>query len=73
MDHMPSTAIDTIESLLHHVLETTEDAERRFKLRTALQFLEFVRKSHDAATETLADADLEPALEDQLRQLGYLD
>lgn len=70
---MSSTTIDTIESLLHRVLEATEDTERRFELRTALQLLEFVRESHDVAAETLADVDLEPELEDQLRQLGYLD
>ena len=67
-----TTTIDAVERLLESVLAATEDAERRFKLRTALQLLVFLRESHDVASETLAEADLEPELEDQLRQLGYL-
>ena len=70
---MSATAIDTLETLLHGLLEDATDQNRRFKLRTALQLLVFIRESHDVAVETLEEADLDPELSDQLRQLGYLD
>lgn len=70
---MTTTAIETLETHLQGLLGEAVDAKRRFKLRTALQLVVFIRESHDVALETLEGADLDPALGDQLRQLGYLE
>lgn len=69
----PTTAIETIRTILESVLEETEGADVHFKLRSALQLLVFLEERHDLTRTTLADAELDGGTRDALRELGYLD
>lgn len=69
---MGNTTIERAITLLEDVLVGTEDEDQRFKLRTALQLLEVIENRHDAASEVLADTDIDAETRENLQQLGYL-
>lgn len=69
---MPSTAIDTIETLLDPLLYETEDPEVRFKIRTILSLLSVVKAQNDIARTALSASDVPDELQDDLINLGYI-
>lgn len=70
---MSDTVLGTTSSLLRGVLDTVEDEEARFKVRTALQLLVVAEDEHERLAETLSEAELDDDLQDRLRDLGYVD
>lgn len=70
---MGSTTIDRVRDLIEGVLADTSDEEHCFRLRTALQLLEYVDEQHDAANRALADCELDDETRRRLEQLGYLE
>ena len=70
---MGTTAIGTIETLLNSVLENIEDSESKYKLRQALCLLQVVGQQQIDAQKALEDLNLDTEVEDNLRDLGYLD
>ena len=70
---MGNTAIGRIRDLIESVAKDTDDREHQFKLRTALQLLEYIEAQHEAANEALADCDMDKQTRENLRQLGYLE
>jgi hypothetical protein len=67
------TTIDTIRTLLENAVAESDDSEVHFKLRTALQLLAVIDREHDAASKALANAEIEPDVREDLRELGYVD
>lgn len=70
---MAGASLETAETLLTGLLEDIDDEQARFKIRTALQLVVVAQDEHDRASESLEAADLDPELEDRLRELGYLE
>lgn len=70
---MTDTTIDTIGTLLENAVSKTDDPEVRFKLRTALQLLAVIDREHDVASAALENAEIEPDVRENLRELGYVD
>jgi hypothetical protein len=70
---MADTAIGTIETMLKSALEDVEDGDVKYKLRQSLSLLKAVELHHVDAREALEDVDLDPDVEDNLRELGYLE
>lgn len=70
---MSETPLDTIETILESLLETSDDSETCYKLRTSLQLLTVIRTQENLAKEALADCEMEEELRQRLQQLGYLD
>ena len=70
---MSELAIDTIDNLLESSIEETNDAEIRFKLRTARQLLAVLRNDQEQVAQTLEEVELTEESRQQLRELGYLD
>jgi hypothetical protein len=73
LEHMTGTTIDTIGTLLESAVDETDESEVRFKLRTALQLLTVIDREHDTASKALENAELEPGVREDLRELGYVD
>ena len=69
---MGYTTIDRVRDLLEGVLAGATDDEHRFRLRTALQLLEYVEEQHDAADRALANCELDEETRTRLERLGYL-
>ncbi len=66
---MSDETLATIETLLKSVLDETDDPDKSYKLRTALQLLEI----HQDNTERLREAaEADADLQERLHQLGYL-
>jgi len=66
---MSDETLATIDALLKSVLDETDDPDKSYKLRTALQLLEI----HQDNTERLREAaDSDADLQERLHQLGYL-
>jgi metal-sulfur cluster biosynthetic enzyme len=70
---MAETAIGTIETLLKSSLETVDDPDVKYKLRQSLSLLRAVELQHVDAREALEDVELDPEVEGNLRELGYLE
>jgi metal-sulfur cluster biosynthetic enzyme len=70
---MAETAIGTIETMLKSALETVDDPDVKYKLRQSLSLLKTVELQHVDAREALEDVELDPEVEDNLRELGYLE
>jgi len=67
---MPDETNDTIRTLLESALERVDDEEANYKLRTALQLLDF-QQSQIERLQAAADSDGE--LRERLETLGYLE
>jgi hypothetical protein len=67
---MPDETIETIRTLLESALEHVGDEEANYKLRTALQLLDF-QESQIERLQTAAESDGE--LKERLESLGYLE
>jgi len=67
---MPDETNDTIRTLLESALEHVDDEEANYKLRTALQLLDF-QQSQIERLQAAADSDGE--LKERLETLGYLE
>jgi len=50
---MEITAIERIRGLIESIVEDTDDEERQFKLRTALQLLEYIEHNTKQRTRHL--------------------
>lgn len=70
---MSTTSIERAIELTESVLEETDNSEHKFKLRTAIQLLEVIKGRHDAASDVLADCELDRQVEENLQELGYLE
>jgi metal-sulfur cluster biosynthetic enzyme len=70
---MAETALGTIETMLHSALDDVEDSDVKYKLRQSLSLLKTVEMHHVDAREALDDVELDPEVERNLRELGYLD
>jgi hypothetical protein len=70
---MGDTAIGTIETLLNSALDDVEDGQVKYKLRQSLSLLKAVELQHVDARKALEDVDLDSEVEENLRELGYLD
>ena len=70
---MDPTTTGRIIELTESVLEDTDNKEYKFKLRTALQLLEIIEERHNAASDVLADCDLDEQVQANLKELGYLE
>lgn len=70
---MGDPTIGTIRRLLETVIETCDDAEAHFQLRTALQLLTLVEERERLIATELANQDIPPELAENLEKLGYLD
>ena len=66
----PDETIETIRTLLESALEHVDGDETNYKLRTALQLLEF-QESQIERIQTAAENDRE--LRERLDTLGYLE
>jgi hypothetical protein len=71
---MTEETIDHVRTMLESVLADTEDEDNRFKLRTALQYLDLA-EAEERALVGAADARAEEAdeLASRLSELGYID
>jgi hypothetical protein len=71
---MTEETIDHVRTMLESVLADTEDEDTRFKLRTALQYLDLA-EAEERALVGVADARAEEAdeLASRLSELGYID
>lgn len=67
---MPDETIETIRTLLESALKHVGDEEANYKLRTALQLLDF-QESQIERLQTAAESDGE--LKERLESLGYLE
>ena len=67
---MPDETNDTIRTLLESALEHVDEEEANYKLRTALQLLDF-QQSQIERLQAAADSDGE--LRERLKTLGYLE
>jgi len=67
---MPDETNDTIRTLLESALEHVDDEEANYKLRTALQLLDF-QQSQIERLQAAAESDGE--LRERLETLGYLE
>ena len=67
---MPDETNDTIRTLLQSALEHVDDEEANYKLRTALQLLDF-QQSQIERLQAAAESDGE--LRERLETLGYLE
>jgi len=67
---MPDETNDTIRTLLESALEHVDDEEANYKLRTALQLLDF-QQSQIERLQAAAESDGE--LKERLETLGYLE
>jgi hypothetical protein len=66
---MSGDPTETMRQLLESALDESDDSEVHYKLRTALQLLDYQEDQIDRLTDAAdADADLEKRLQD----LGYL-
>jgi hypothetical protein len=70
---MTTTTIGRVIELTETVLQDTDNDEYKFKLRTAIQLLEIIQERHDAASDVLADCDLDEQVQANLQELGYLE
>lgn len=70
---MSITTIERVIELTESILEDTDNSEHKFKLRTALQLLEIIEGRHDAASDVLADYELDEQVQENLQELGYLE
>ena len=70
---MDTTTIGRVIELAESVLEDTDNDEYKFKLRTAIQLLEIIEERHNAASDVLADCDLDEQVQANLQELGYLE
>jgi hypothetical protein len=70
---MAKTAIGTIETLLEGSLEEVDDPDVTYKLRQALSLLQVIDAQHVDARAALEHVDLDPEVEANLRELGYLE
>ncbi len=67
---MPDETNETIRTLLQSALEHVDDEEANYKLRTALQLLDF-QQSQIERLQAAAESDGE--LKERLETLGYLE
>lgn len=67
---MPDETIGTIRTLLESALEHVDDEEANYKLRTALQLLDF-QQNQIERLQAAAESDGE--LKERLESLGYLE
>ena len=67
---MPDETNETIRTLLQSALEHVDDEEANYKLRTALQLLDF-QQSQIERLQAAAESDGE--LKERLEALGYLE
>jgi hypothetical protein len=70
---MGETAIATIETLLESTLENIEESESKYKLRQALSLLQAVEQHQIDAENAIESINLDSEVEENLRDLGYLD
>ena len=66
---MSDETLATIDTLPKSVLDETDDPDKSYKLRTALQLLE-VHQDNTRRLREAAEADAD--LQERLQQLGYL-
>ncbi|RLM56671.1 hypothetical protein DVK02_09255 [Halobellus sp. Atlit-31R] len=67
---MTDETIETVRTLLRGALESTDDTEVHFKLRTALQLLDVHENDIDRLQEA---AESDEGLQERLDDLGYLE
>jgi hypothetical protein len=67
---MPDETNETIRTLLESALENVDDADANYKLRTALQLLDYQQNQIDRLYEA---AETDDDLRERLRNLGYLE
>ncbi|SDX83429.1 hypothetical protein [Halobellus clavatus] len=70
---MADETMETIATLLRSSIESTEDPEINYKLRTALQLLDVVETREARAIDLLADEEFDDDLRGRLEDLGYLE
>jgi hypothetical protein len=70
---MAKTAVGTIETMLQSALDSVDDDEVKYKLRQSLSLLNAVELHHIEARDALEDVDLDSEIEENLRDLGYLE
>lgn len=70
---MSETHVGAARTILENTLEETDDAEVRFRLRTALQLLVAAEEQYEDAREVIEHAEFGDDLQESLRELGYLD
>lgn len=70
---MAETTVDALRDILKSLLEEAEDEDVSFKLRTALQLLVVMEDRQELARSAIDQADLDPAVRESLRKLGYID
>jgi hypothetical protein len=66
---MSGDPTETIRQLLQSALEESDDSDVHYKIRTALQLLDFQEDQINRLTEAAA---ADPDLEKRLRDMGYL-
>jgi hypothetical protein len=67
---MPDETIETIRTLLESALDDVDDDDVSYRLRTALQLLDFQQNQIDRLTMA---AEQDEDLQERLDALGYLD
>lgn len=70
---MSRTVLGAATAMIGGVLEETEDPEKKYKLRSALQLLTILEDNRAQTRTLLGEADLDPGLAERLGELGYLD
>jgi hypothetical protein len=70
---MTNSAIETLRTMLETELNLAEDKESRFRLRTALQLLVTIKEEDHHLRVALENAEFDDEVEQNLRELGYLD
>jgi hypothetical protein len=71
---MSKATIESTKAVLESVLAEVEDSEQKFKIRTALQFLEALEQQEDEVVEVVEERNQENTeVIRRLRELGYVD
>lgn len=67
------TTFETIEELLKSTQDEIDDPDLTFKLRTARQLVLVLQERQEAGRQALENADLDPSVREDLRNLGYME
>lgn len=70
---MAETTLETIDELLAGAMDDVDDAEARYKLRSARQLLVAVQQRHDDLDEAIDEAVDDDEVLARLRDLGYVE
>lgn len=70
---MHDSSLDTVQQLIDGTIEEVEDTNISYKLRTASQLVDAIEHHEESLSETLENANIDGKIEDDLREMGYIE